>query len=133
MYWKLNLAGGQRLIMNMKNFDVCPLLNNMHLTPDLLKHNIDFMNETFPGMIHKCPYTASFEIVDANDVSKAFFLQSIECVNASRLMKTGEIKAQWYPSGTYKVLYKASDDYDENIFSLVLRTEVNWRLHDTEF
>jgi hypothetical protein len=70
MVWKVNLARGQRLLMNLKNLDACPLLNNVDLIPSLLKHNVVFLNETYPGIIHKCPYTASFKSFDANDVSK---------------------------------------------------------------
>jgi hypothetical protein len=62
MLWKLNLAGGQRLIMNLKNIDACPMLNNVDLIPALLKPNIEYLNNTFPGMIRKCPHTASIKI-----------------------------------------------------------------------
>jgi hypothetical protein len=55
-------------------------------------------------------------------------------VNASEQMKTGEVKEQWYPSGTYKSLIKVSDDSDENIFTIVLRIEHHLHSeHDLEF
>jgi hypothetical protein len=54
-------------------------------------------------------------------------------VNASILHRTGEIKAQWYPSGEYKVLFKASDDSDENIFTIEMRQELHLHLNDPEF
>jgi hypothetical protein len=57
--WKLNLAGGQRNLVNIKNIEVCPLLENVNSIPILLRHEVDFLNETFPGMVHKCPYTVS--------------------------------------------------------------------------
>jgi hypothetical protein len=135
MMWKLNLSGGQRLLLNLKNFDACPLLNNVDLIPPLLKPNFDYLNEIYPGMVHKCPYTASLDIFDAKDVSKTFFFQTVKCVNATipKYKKNGEMKWQWYPSGSYKILYKASDDSDENIMTLILRNEIYHHLQDAEF
>jgi hypothetical protein len=84
MMWKLNLAGGQRLLGNLKNLDACPLLNNLGLIPPMLKPDVDFVNETFPGMVHKCPYTASTTNIDAKNVhtsnSSLIVIQVRECI-----------------------------------------------------
>jgi hypothetical protein len=131
MNWKLNLAGGQRLLVNLKNIDVCPLLENLDSIPILLRHEVDFLNETFPGMVHKCPYTASDSFL-TSAIFVRFSSQSVKCINAS-LKQQEEVKWQWFPSGVYKTMYKASDDSDGNIFTLILRNENVNNFQETEF
>jgi hypothetical protein len=59
--WKINMAGGQRLMLNLKNVDACAVLDNTNLFP-MFVNEIRGLNATFPGMIHKCPYTVSLGI-----------------------------------------------------------------------
>jgi hypothetical protein len=39
----------------MPNVDVCSYLENAAVT-SLFASGIKFVNSTFPGMVHKCPY-----------------------------------------------------------------------------
>jgi hypothetical protein len=59
--------------------------------------------------------------------------QVVNCINATLRQQGTEVKWQWFPSGTYKSMYKASDDKDDNIFTLVTRNEVVNNFQDNEF
>lgn len=50
--------GKFRQIMNLKNLDVCFVMKNADMFP-FLYPAFDWLNATFPGLVHKCPYTVS--------------------------------------------------------------------------
>lgn len=57
--WKVNLVGNLRQIVGIKKLDSCPVLEHIDKFP-MFKVQAQFLNDTFPGMIRKCPYVVSF-------------------------------------------------------------------------
>jgi hypothetical protein len=57
--WKISIAGGQRMMLNLKNVDACGVLANIDRFP-MFTNEVQGLNLTFPGMVHKCPYTVSW-------------------------------------------------------------------------
>jgi Protein of unknown function (DUF1091) len=49
-------VGNYRQIMNVKHLDVCSVMKHAENFP-LFKPVFDFANETFPGLVHQCPYS----------------------------------------------------------------------------
>jgi hypothetical protein len=50
------IGGNFQQFINLKDIDACAVINNVEKFP-LYKGSVQFLNSTFPGLLHKCPYT----------------------------------------------------------------------------
>jgi hypothetical protein len=132
--WKINTAGNRRLITNMPEMNACPILENIDRFP-LLKGQLDFMSQTFPGLVHKCPYTVCrllnlVEIVERDNILSQ---QSIKCDNAS-ILAAKRSNWQWFPNGKYRTLINISDGESKDfVFSLTYYHENVFHFEAGEF
>lgn len=52
-----------RQILKIDKQDFCSTMNDLS-SYQTLKKSIEWVSSTFPGLIHKCPYTVSFSFLD---------------------------------------------------------------------
>jgi hypothetical protein len=78
----------------------------------MLKSAVEFLNKTFSGFMHKCPYSniqidnATFSPENNNDSNSKYWSLSP------------------YPNGVVKTFYHAFDDEDDDIVTLITYNEV---------
>lgn len=58
MDWHKNVGGNFRRILYLPHVDACAVLSKIDSYP-FLTEPIKWLNETFPGFIHKCPYAVN--------------------------------------------------------------------------
>lgn len=53
--YKTQTSMNYRTIVNVKNIEVCPVIASVDNFPGF-KGYVDWFKNTFPNMVHKCPY-----------------------------------------------------------------------------
>lgn len=57
-YKQFKSGGNYRQIISLKNINACEVLENINKFPQFVGY-VDWLNITFQGLFHPCPYTAS--------------------------------------------------------------------------
>ena len=132
--WIKSLSGGYRQIMNLKDIDVCKVLSHLKDFP-MFQGQVDWLNTTFPGFAHPCPYTVrnfyTFLFISIHIIKS---LQSFKVFNAS--LQPNDDRSKYdvkLPNGSYKVKFQGSDDSDDNIFQLTFYYEVRYHFNVFDF
>jgi hypothetical protein len=131
-------VGNYRQITTFKKLDVCVVIRDLNSLP-LLKPAFEWMNVTFPGMVHPCPYAVTLLLHFIISFSLEFtrIVQDLKIANASlggnsdKAMLTKD--ALPFPNGNYKMNIKYSDDIDDHIGSVKILFVVKARGRDVEF
>jgi hypothetical protein len=76
--WHKNVGGNFRQLMDLKQVDVCNTIENFEKFP-MLSNSTIWINQTFPGFVHPCPYTVSLSYEDSTEDFKrsTFFSLSL--------------------------------------------------------
>lgn len=53
-----SLSGNYRQIIDVKDVEICSLIDNIVKFPVFVQQ-VAWFNETFPGLVKKCPYAVS--------------------------------------------------------------------------
>ena len=56
--WMKSLSGNYRQLLNLQDIDACNVLGHVKDFP-MFQGQLEWMNTTFPGVVHPCPYTVS--------------------------------------------------------------------------
>jgi hypothetical protein len=51
--------GNYETIINVPNIDACNVMENIEKFP-IFSTGLSYLNMTFPGLFHKCPYKVQF-------------------------------------------------------------------------
>lgn len=114
-----SLAGNYRQLINLKKIDMCSILENTKNFA-MMKKPIMWLNISYPGLVHKCPYTVSSSLSHELFYYLKLF-QTFTTLNASLNVKLEELSIMdWgiFPNGQYKMRLRTFDDFDENISNL---------------
>lgn len=97
-----------RRIYRWDKFDVCRFTNDIDtLTSSIFKHYLLWANETFQGLLHKCPY-------------KDLILKSLTVSISSYEVDT------FVPNGELRLIVNIFNNRDRNIVSFKLSWEQNY-------
>ena len=55
---KPSVTGNYRELVDLQKIDACNVIENIDKFP-MFNDQVAFLNESFPGLIHKCPYKVS--------------------------------------------------------------------------
>lgn len=113
--WHKNFLGQNfRRVANVPNVDICKL--NLIITKvPFMKMLVDYINVTFNGIVHECPYQGKFKIVNAS------------FGKPSRPENRAFINVQPLPNGIYKIQTRSYNRRDPHIHSMSLFFEIKAR------
>ena len=131
--WLRSITGSYRQVINIDNIDVCHTLEGIHDIHPYFKSGAEWINQSFPGLVHKCPYNASKSFQHFRSYVHTIFTQSFNFVNAS--LKALNHSRSWspMPNGRMKVRYKGYDDEDDNIVELIFYFEIKYENNYFDF
>jgi hypothetical protein len=97
--------------MNVNKVEACSLFDNVSNFP-IFAGVTEFLNKTFSGFMHKCPYN-NIKIDNAT-----FSLQNDKDSN-NKIWSLSP-----FPNGIVKTVYHAYEDEDENVFTFTAFNEI---------
>lgn len=106
---KIVAPGNYRQLIKIGPVDVCPIIDDVTKFP-IFNSSVNWLNETFPGLIQKCPYT--------------FFKITNGMFN---LKKNGEYNFQPYPNGQFRSWFSFFDEIDSYIGEIWYHFEVDYK------
>ena len=133
--WMKSLAGSYRQFAKVDDIDMCNVLGHLKDYKNF-QGQIDWLNTTFSGSVHACPYIVSkfsFFFIWFRKITNKIN-QSFKVANASMKQDdTAPRNGFLLPNGVYKVKYQGSDATDDNIFQLTFLFEVNYHFRVFDF
>lgn len=99
----------------------------------------DWLNVTFPGLVHQCPYTVSLKLANwtKSKIESFAVFKELKIVNASIILgmdtKIMTRSALSLPNGNYKYKIKYHDEIDDHIGSANILLVIRERSRDVEF
>jgi hypothetical protein len=112
----------------MNKLDCCYLMATLDKSP--LKLAVEFLNNTFPGLMKRCPYNVSLSFdFFVSEKFKFNHPQGITVINAttSNLENQNDFPITPVSNGLIKTSFKFYDELDENIFTFTFCDEIFFR------
>ena len=130
-----SLSGSFRYLMGFRDLDACHVLDHLEDFPGI-RNQVMWLNISFPGFIHKCPYTVSHGYIWYLCSTKSFYLlhKSLTLANASPPVSVDEgIHVLHLPNGLYRAHWTISDSQDDNIAELTFFQEIFYHFRIFDF
>jgi hypothetical protein len=134
-WYKTPTGKNYRLLMDLKDIDACDVVKNL-LNYPMMTNMVNWLNTTFTGAVHTCPYDVSPNLFLLISIISEFFYdpQSFKVTNIThyRINPSNDVDKQWqfYPTGNYKTVFRITDRIKEEIAWIIYFSEFRSHYHN---